>query len=428
MSQILSFNRQNQTYNFLKKELIYWFYEEIEGSLMAQLIMKYIFSEKDDKYFEIATNFFKQLATSKGKNVKFIFDQYNNLQLNNTSNKFFEFLYSLADNRIFVSTNTDQNIMEYKESSVAREPTLILSESQNLIPKEEMIKIIKKLYRNQDVDLAGSILEKTKRNLSLMFLFYKHCANKKIMGQSVLDFFLEYENFSRDYTKYHKQKHHKWQDHMKQANSERFEQTKELMIFLDLDFAYNDQISESLLDHRYVFSKDTFFIKSINPLISTMLRKLYWTPSMLEKFLNQYGQVLTGSTFGGMYEFYMISKIKTVAHDHILKLPTRKGKTISFTHKRISTVTYGGGGKRFEKITYARDNGNKMVFYETTQENFPLFDCVVHTENTAYMINFRKDADSLTESFSKYYELYTKQTKEQLSNQKTFKFFFFKII
>ena len=50
----LTFN--DQTYDFLKKELFYWFFEEIEGSLMAQLIMKRIFLGNDEKHFKKATD------------------------------------------------------------------------------------------------------------------------------------------------------------------------------------------------------------------------------------------------------------------------------------------------------------------------------------------------------------------------------------
>ena len=112
----------------------------------------------------------------------------------------------------------------------------------------------------------------------------------------------------------------------------------------------------------------------------------------------------------------MISKIIELASQSIHLQIKIKNILITFYHESKSTIKYGGEENKFEKITYDRTKGNKMAIYLTVQENFPLLDCVVHTENTAYMINFTNDADSLTESFSKYYELYAKQTKEQLSN------------
>ena len=417
------------TYNFLKNEFFYWFFEEIEGSLMAQHIMKSMVSEKNEKYFEPAIDFFIEMAISKGKNITVILDQYDRLEVN-TPNKFMKVLVSLAHKKIFVSTNTDQNIMKYKQNSISRGPTLVLSESENLIPKEEMLIIIKKLFHNQNVELAESIFEKTKGNLSLVFLFYKHCAVKGFTGQDVLQLTDEYENFVDDYIKVHQPKHYQWRKKEIENNQVSFEKFQDLMMFLDSDFAYDVRIPEEWLDHRYVFSTNKFFLKSINPLISTMFRQIYWSPSRLEKFLNQYGDLLSGSTFGGMYEFYMISKIKELAKKRIHLQIKIKNILINFDHESESTVIYVGDGKRFEKITYNRTKGNKKVFYETTQENFPLLDCVIHTDDgTAFMINFRKDADSLTESYNKYYELYKTETKKQLSNEKTFKFlFYFKII
>ena len=115
---------------------------------------------------------------------------------------------------------------------------------------------------------------------------------KKIFEVQDPNFYAEYKKFAENYSRFHITKHEEW---FSQIKSERAQKVKEIMMFLDLDIPFNDLFAMDLLDARYVFVSENNFIKSINPLISSMLRKHYWTSNMIEHFLNSYGKGLSGS-------------------------------------------------------------------------------------------------------------------------------------
>ena len=363
------------------------------------------------------------MAASKQKNVVFIIDQYDKLDL--VSSKWmYEILIRIANRTILVSTNTDKQIFRYKDSAIQCSPPLILSESENLIPKEEMIEIIKKLFETESKDIAESVFEQTQGNLSLMFLFNKHCAGKKFMGKNTFELMNEYEDFAKKYSEDHGNKHLEWRTQKIEPHAVHFNRLNELMMFVDLDYNISG-LKIFYLDERYLLLKDNVLIKSINPLISKMFRELYWNPNMIEKFLNLHGKNISGSTFGGMFEYYMISKIKELKETIDLQIKLKKNTTISFFYENISKVTHSDS---YQKIEYHQFNGNDSVFYQTSQQNFPLFDILIRKEKTAYMVNLRINKENtFEESFNKYFATYRDQTKEQLSQLKNIlkQFFFF---
>jgi hypothetical protein len=272
------------------------------------------------------------------------------------------------------------------------------------------------------------VFQETKGSLSLIFLFNKHCANKGVLKQKDFDLYAEYKEFADQYTTDNLAKHIQWvsQNETIKTLPGAIEELKELMMFLDLDIQYNGPFSTTLLDARYGFMTKDRFIKSINPLISKMLRGRYWTPNMIEKFVNTHGSSLTGSTFGGIFQYYMIAKIQELNTRRIPLQIKLKEITFAFKFDRTSEVKYGWSfskkskidGPPHEIITFMIKN-NKSTLYKTPQQTFPLFDIlVVNKENeVALMINLKKNriSNDVSKTESSYLENYVKQIKEQLS-------------
>ena len=196
---------------YLKEEIFYWFYEEIERTLIAQTMMSYlvnIYPLKIDIFSKVIY-FLSQLAQEKGKNGVLILDQYNKLDMKKCD-EVLRILWSVTKYKIYVTTKTDQKVTNVTSRDCENADVQILEESENKIKKDEMKKVIKELFnREKEEDFAESLFEETKGNLTLIFLFFNYCAGKKILIEetSLLD---NYKDFETEYKIRNLAKHKKW--------------------------------------------------------------------------------------------------------------------------------------------------------------------------------------------------------------------------
>ena len=59
-------------------------------------------------------------------------------------------LLTIASNTILVTTNTDKQILRFKKPELGSTDLLILDETEKQIQKEEMKKVIKKIFNNEE--------------------------------------------------------------------------------------------------------------------------------------------------------------------------------------------------------------------------------------------------------------------------------------
>ena len=83
-------------------------------------------------------------------------------------------LLTIASNTILVTTNTDKQILRFKKPELGSTDLLILDETEKQIQKEEMKKVIKKIFNNEEENFAESLFGQTQGNLNLIFLFFNH--------------------------------------------------------------------------------------------------------------------------------------------------------------------------------------------------------------------------------------------------------------
>ncbi len=421
-------------FKYVKEEMFFWFYEEIEKNVIAQTMLSY-FMNDDIPNIDILLMvfyFLNKLAKENGKDQILIIDQYNKLELysnkNESSEKMIKILNSIARKKIYVTTNTDKQITGFTSHDTDKADLLILDETDDKITENEMKKIIKKLFDwEENEGFAESLFEESKGSLSLIFLFYNHWANKRILTTNKkLELYAEYKDFSKKYSQENLSKHKIWisQNGINIIPQE-FEKLKELMMFLDLDIPYSELCEYDLIDARYIFFTKEGYLKSINPLITKTLREFYWTPNMIEKFLNHYHALLSGYIFGGLYERYIIEKIKDMNRRGIMIDITINGNNFSLNFEMISTIRYGGmddkgikHGNHMIKFSNENNKENKSVLYLTPHENFPLFDFLIKMKDVAVMWNLKKNVKF--ETNMERFQDYVAQTKKNLSKLRIF--------
>ena len=427
--------------NFLKDESFYWFYEEIEKNLMAQIVMGYLVDIDQIEVIFKAIRFLSDLAKANGKISILIIDQYNKfLASEELVRSIMRYLLGISTKLIFVTTNTDNQITTYRSSDIILHKPLVLDERKKPLEKSEMTNVIKKLFNEND-SFAETLFAETQGDLNLMFLFFNHCAEKMVLTKNGFNFYDEYKDFATNYSKENLKKHGDWISEKKiDEFPSKNGKLQEMMMFLDLDIAYGQVLDENLLDARYVFASNDGLIKSINHLISKILREKYWTFSLIEKFLNTYGHRLSGSSFGGVFEYYILAKMEAMNNK---RTPIRikiDGNAFFLGYAYKSYVRYGQNHAdekvqipksskvnvkdeipKFEILTFSNENipKDQSVLYSTDQQNFPLceFICHIPENDVAIFLNVRKKLGLGKKDIEKaqnYFQIYSEETKKKL--------------
>ena len=177
-----------------------------------------------------------------------------------------------------MTINTDQNkfLEDLRRKDGNNVMTIVLDEEEHPISKEEMIKVVIKLFFKKSMekfDFAELLCNKTQNNLFLIFLFYNYY-RVEISSEATTGLLEKYEEFAINYIAENQAIHKKWSEEIcarKQLKmNELKKKIQEKIIFLNYDEKVYIQ-DESLLDKRYLYLLNGR-LKSINPLITKMFQ------------------------------------------------------------------------------------------------------------------------------------------------------------
>ena len=424
---------KEKPHEYVFRELFYWFYEEIAEDLMIQtLILEYIKSrnqmKNEARELEVIIRRLVWLAKEKGKFIVLLVDQFNLKMDYGATEILFGILLSYAFCKVFLTTNTDTKINPFKRNDGNDSQVLVLNEIDNPIDFSQLSKVILKLFPKTKADFRDSLISEMDGNLNLVFLFYNYCASKKLLSLKNDELLQKIQEFCTAYIDENQKNHESWV----KDDVEFKKQLGEMMLLVDTGGLISN-FSTLLRDTRYLYyEKGRLF--SINPLIQRMVQQLYWSANQIEKFLNSYGSEIGGSAFGKLFEFYLKLKIKEMNKNQkplILKLAN--GKFLKLDFKQVKKVQYGRNksedpkshdkeAKRFQIITYEKTSSNENVFFETVQQNFPLFEWQqTDFQNIPFhnMISVKHNGDLIKaakamEAFRNYAHSYGDQAKAQL--------------
>ena len=399
--------------DYCKKELFYWFHEELKESLLAQILMGYALkSDLELKSFSYIMKMFSRICEQKKKTIYLIEDQFNNLKEDEEFDKVFK---PISHYKILVSTNTDMKAPEAARQDAGSAFTFELDERNDPIKEPEIKKIIAQLFPGMLPDSVDLLCDLTETNLNLNFLFCNYCALKKISLPDENTLASEFETFSKKYIDDNKVLHRKWFDDELPSNGKQI--SVEMMKLIDSNQEISLEFELLYLDKRFIIAENRK-IFSINPLISKMMREIYFTPNELEKILAQYGPSVGGSWAGSLFEYYILSTIKNLQkqskhfsitikdnhdNDQIFHIAPLSIKKMRHSHK-------------FQKITLEGSDDMDSCFYIPIQQNFALIDSLnAEKKNPIRNIdgirlklndNFKKD---FLATFQKYYKIYKEQ-------------------
>jgi len=358
---------------YVLRELFYWFYEKIADDLMLQnLMLQYLhtpaqFGKKTTEYLKWLIVRLVQLSTEKGKPVFVVIDQFNLKNIDGEANDILHLLASLANRKIYITTNTDNKIDPIKRPDGGYAKVLVLNEIENPIKHSELSKLVMKLFPQSKDDFLDAFISKMEGNLNLIFLFYNYYV-KKFSNLQNAELLQKCEEFCLEYIRENRNKHLLWRKETARFESEDpnfMNQLQELMSLLNTNGSVN-AYPDFLLDRRYLYIENGRLF-SINPLIEKMFQQLYWSANQIEKFLNKYGKLIGGSPFGKIFEYYIILKMQEMSKNKrplVFKLADGKFLTLDF--KEIKKVSYGinNSEKKGEKAKEGENKSYDLITYD----------------------------------------------------------------
>jgi hypothetical protein len=433
---------------YIVSELLYWFYEEIHGNPIIKTLHQYLieYGEQKDipdikKWEKLLTiiSLLQNECDRKGKEIIFICDTFNRLpQSKELIINILSLFEKISSKTIYITTNTDHQtrIEELKREDTTSITVINLNEANNPLPKEELIEVIKYLFGNKSnnyqFNFAEEILDILNENLTLIFSFSKYCfahGTHFDRGEKVLQ---SIEDFKSNYKREILRAHIKWITENNFIENKRpIQECTDLISILDLDMNITNYHLglEKYLDLRYAYF-DNDKIKSINHFVTEALRNYYLTDEIIEQFMNQYSYNMTGSAFGGLFELYMLLKLKKLKNNDLV-IETISGDNIIMLPIEFSKLKYGKMNSKDPKIkeekgidTYKiitfEKISEKKIIYETPQQNFPGFDFVYHDpmdKSTVWIsckLAERNINAAAVEPIIKYWQTYFDQAQKQI--------------
>jgi hypothetical protein len=438
------FNENPCEYVF--NELFYWFYEEIAGSAFIQNVLEHYFAIESDfslsERITVLDYILIKLRAMCKKEIILIVDQFNLIKA--IAEQIFEILKKISCRKILVTTNTDKSdlLKDQRRGDGNNAMTIVLDEVEQPISREELIKVVIKLFFQEDdksmekFDFAELLCNKAQNNLSLIFLFYNHYRGEVPMATLIE----KYEEFADNYISENLEQHKSWFKEICPSNDELkidalTKKIQEKIIFLNYD-EKADIEDDSFLDKRYLYLLNDR-LKSINPLITKMFQNHYGMVSVIEKFLNEKGTDLTPGLFGSLFDYYICGKFMQ-AHSRKqsfeLKIENYLGDkfTIRILPKIVKNVHYGTKNspnnaadcavlEKNECITFEPITSLLDTLFKTEQSNFPFFD-LCYFDNLQHfhnMINFKTNDKFMQDKefwdkLEKYFDAYGKQAQKQI--------------
>lgn len=431
VGNMLRFN--SNPFDYCRSELFYWFYEEIKENIMVQILMGYALDTSVKSEFEFMKGIMeilKEMCKKKNKKVYFIEDTVDLLNDGADAKIMEEILKSYSDYWILVPTTTNDNaIIEATPDDVVS-AIFQLDERKTPIEENELKKIIAKLFPEMFPELVNFLCNLTEQNINLIFMFYKHCAHKKLNFATEEDLLeTEFERFSKRYINSNASAHNKWFEENVEREGKN-ELSNYMMTYLDSNQKVPD-FEGSYLDKRYISVDENCKIFSINPLISQMLRKKYFNPDLIENMLERYGPSNGGSWFGSLFEYYILTKIKSLENEgkhlkfHITDNHD-ENQCIEIAPSKIKKMRYCENSQTLQLDNF---KDGSCCYYIPTQQNFPLFDSLyadgkgdpkrirVDAHSLKLTDNFKKDFKDI---YDKYYKNYQDQLKKFFGNSNHF--------
>ena len=436
IGNVKKFNKAPSKY--IMEEIFYWFYEEIRDSpkvqtMLGQIDLRYVNSDKIIFVWSQIFDEIKRICKRKGKKIVFIFDQYNRISEGSNLKSFFEIFDDISNANILITTNTDPNAEILKLPDSGSTTVLDLNEIDKKIDENEMSKLIKSFFRNQD--FAEQLFLHTNANLTLIYLFYNHCCLNKLLENENLNFSDTYGTFTENYISENRGRHNLWLNENQFKPNFNKEELQELMAYVDRDYPF-PTYNEIIIDKRFIYIKNKR-LHSINPLISKMFLERYWNTSDIEKFLNargKSGKKLPHGLIGELFELYIKEKFIEKKSFKI-----RLGdKEIEFEFDQKGHVAYGQ--KNIPKGTELKGSGYDVIYFnipkgnsffiETIQDTFPLLDFANLNKKRLWMISVKFNGDFIhskhkkdgkdidyEDYFDHYYTTYKDLAKKQFGKK-----------
>lgn len=389
----------NEPSKYLAAELCYWFYEEIEENPVFQAILQKFINDVDffkqpiEYKWSILRDIIAKLRKTcdlKEKKVILIIDTFNKRNVEKTNriiDDIYNYLELIATDRIYITTNTDQqtSIQVKKYEDYSNTKVVTLDETNNPVPADQIEKLINILLKGATHETASIISAFFQANLPLILLFCNFCSQKNYIESEMV--FRLCEEFKLTYKKKCLMDHQMWR---KSLSAEDLEISSRFMLFLDLEEAPAN-FNPTFLDLRFVFEKNGQ-IKSINCIVQEMLRDLYWKADFFETFLNQHYASLEKKTFGSMFEQIIIRKFQNEKNIKIII----DQKTSFFINPNHNEKIKSFNGK----IVFGSFSKDENILY-TPPENFPLVDLIYYdaSTRTTYWIDVKIKVHSKHKSY-----------------------------
>lgn len=403
--------------DLVQSELCYWFYEELKENLVAQVLLKNLIAKKKKIRSEIQwscienlLNILSEDCVKKKKKILFLFDGYNKKaahgdpQTRELAQNIYKVLLNISSYKIYASTDIDQQpeARELRWLETYSCQIMRLDETNKPLPESIIPKIAKILFEGCDENVAALIPSYINNSTTLMLMFLNYCKDKGVRLLNLDIFERAFYDFKACYLGDIEKLHREFITEINPKKDPKIKESlNEIMLYMDTNIKIKeDNFEYYFLDQRLLVYFDKK-IHSINPFVKEMFKQQYWKSNEIERFVEKYSKDLTGSTFGGLYEFYMNSKIKS--SDKIIEITISPEITIPLFPRYHSYIHYG---KKFAEtssqfVLYRINSENELgnIYFTTFQENFPTIDSVYFDFNNEQLtfFNWKTNSSFLSE-------------------------------
>ena len=365
---------------FVLKDLLLWFYPELNQSQELQNFLNYFLASywtmnAEDRLKVLESFLFKlkSLVEAKTKTVILVLDSYNSFSdLNKGHTIVINLLKQISNKEIIIVTNTSEEgeRLQNKQSIVKFDLDSI-AVPENL--KTEVISTLLGPLANDELDL---LKEQTDANFEMISAYREQRDTN-------------FQNFLSNYKDLVSKEHKKWLGN----DQKKYKMMEEIMFYLDMNEPHLKAMDRSFIDTRFLIIRSNRTIKSINPAIREAFQEIYLEHNKIEEFLNEFGKEMKGTLFGNWFEFYLRNKIKGLINKEKVVQLSFKGKELSIFNPTITSVHYYGSNYENLKFgKYSKNAKNLLVF--PFQKNFPILDFMYLPLPSSYFCSVKREINS----------------------------------